>query len=198
MFLIYIILGLFVLALIYECIVQNNKNWWREWEMKPFNFPLKYKGRIIWYSRSIATALFVYCKDNDGIWHTLVTKRGKGAADFQGLWCVVCGFSNYNETCEETARRECLEETGLRLIQAFPLKLMHVHDDPINSNHQNVTLRYRCIIDNVTIEDLPPHITNKGEKDEVEEAKWMPLTDVDKHLWAFDHGTLIKKYAPKK
>ena len=196
MFLIYIVLGLFALALIYEYVIQNNKKWWREWTHKPFNFPLKYKGKTIWYSRSIASALFVYCKNEEGEWYVLANKRGKGAADFQGLWNCVSGFLDFNETCEECARRECLEETGIRLIPAFRLELMHVQDDPIDSNHQNVTLRYRCIIDNVTIEDLPPHITNKGEKNEVEEVKWIPLTDVEKYIWAFNHGMLIKTYAP--
>lgn len=200
MFLLYMILGLFLLAFFYEFVIQMqlNKNWWREWKVKPFNFPFTYKGKILWYSRSIATALFVYCKDAEGNWYTLASKRGKGAADFQGFWCVTCGYLDFNETCEDCARRECREETGIRLLSSHSVKLMYVHDDPIDSNHQNVTIRYRCIIDNLLVEDIPPHITNKGEKDEVEEVKWIPLTDVDRYAWAFNHGTLIKKYAPKK
>ena len=39
---------------------------------------------IGWFSRSMATALFAFCKDADGDWCVLASERGREAADFRG------------------------------------------------------------------------------------------------------------------
>jgi 8-oxo-dGTP pyrophosphatase MutT (NUDIX family) len=43
----------------------------------------------------------------------LLIRRGMGGGDYPGTWCVPGGHQKGDETLEETARRECLEETGI-------------------------------------------------------------------------------------
>ena len=53
----------FLLVIIEFFTTQSNKLWWRKWNQHKHNFPIEYKGKIIWYSRSVAAALFVFAKD---------------------------------------------------------------------------------------------------------------------------------------
>ena len=70
---------------------------------------------IGWFSRSMATALFAFCKDEDGDWCVLASERGLEAADFRGMWNCPCGYLDYDETTKECAVRECFEETGVQI-----------------------------------------------------------------------------------
>ena len=61
---------------------------------------------IGWFSRSMATAIFVFCKDADGDWCVLASERGEEAADFRGMWNCPCGYLDFDETTKECAVRE--------------------------------------------------------------------------------------------
>ena len=43
---------------------------------------------IGWFSRSIAAAIFVFCRDEKGNLYVLASERGKGAADFKDIGIV--------------------------------------------------------------------------------------------------------------
>ena len=43
----------------------------------------------------------------------LMIRRGAGGGDYPNTWCVPGGHQKGDETLEETARRECKEETGI-------------------------------------------------------------------------------------
>ena len=49
---------------------------------------------------------------NDG--QVLLIRRGMGAGDYPGTWCIPGGHQKHGETLEECARRECAEETGIK------------------------------------------------------------------------------------
>ena len=56
---------------------------------------------------------------------TLLIRRGAGGGDYPNTWCVPGGHQKDGETLEETARRECFEETGLK----YEGKLDILYDD---------------------------------------------------------------------
>lgn len=161
----------------------------------PINQPCFDKNgtQLGWFSRSMATAIFLFCKDKNGKLHVLASERGSGAADFNGLWNCPCGYLEFGVRLSENAVAECFQETGV-LVKANEIEFMDF-DDSLTANRQNVTFHYRFIEENKTIDDF--EFSHKYmEKNEVGEIKWIPLDEIDKYQWAFGHDKLIKKYAP--
>lgn len=145
---------------------------------------------IGWFSRSMATAIFVYCKDADGDWCVLSSVRGEEAADFRGFWNCTCGYLDFDETMKDCAMRELYEETGL-LIDEDIVKLIGIEDSP-EANRQNVTARFAAFIEDAVTDDFTfSKAHNEGE--EVGEIKWIKLADVDNYMWAFNHDKRIKE-----
>ena len=144
---------------------------------------------IGWFSRSMATAIFVFCRDKQGNLYVLASERGNGAADFQGYWNCPCGYLDFNETTKQCAIRELEEETGVGVDESI-VKFINYEDDPITANHQNVTFRFGVNITDNTIECLT-FSKKHNEKNEVGEIAWIPIKDIDKYQWAFNHKTRI-------
>jgi len=145
-----------------------------------------------WFSRSMAVAVFVYCRNKEGEWCVLASERGKGAADFNGYWNSCCGYLDFNETTKQCAIRELKEETGVEIGEK-DLTFIGYEDSP-NANHQNVTFRFAAILnDKVTDDFIFSHKLN--EKNEVGEIKWITLDEVDKYQWAFGHRERISEIA---
>lgn len=151
--------------------------------------PAIVQANIGWFSRSMATALFAFCKDADGDWCVLASERGKEAADFRGMWNCPCGYLDYDETTKECAVRECFEETGVKLpIES--LIFIGYEDDPITANRQNVTFRFAAKIENHVTTDFK-FSKEKNEGAEVGEIKWVKVKDIDNYEWAFNHKNRI-------
>lgn len=144
---------------------------------------------IGWFSRSMATAIFVFCKDSDGDWCVLASERGAEAADFVGKWNCPCGYLDFNEDTKHCAIRECFEETGVE-IPISSLCFMSYEDNPITANRQNVTFHFGALIsDKVTSDFTFSKKNNEGE--EVGEIKWIKVDDIDGYQWAFNHDIRI-------
>lgn len=184
---------LIVLIVLYSFYVLLSHHewgeWWEEWHHHPVNFSFKYKGKTLWYSRSCAVASFIFAKDENNEWCVLANQRGKGAADFQGLWNCPCGYLDWNETCAQAARREVFEETGVPIPPQY-FTFAEIQDDP-NANRQNVTMRFYAKITEHKVEHLNPKLTGLGEENEVAERKWIPISQIGTYKWAFDHGNII-------
>ena len=146
---------------------------------------------IGWFSRSIGTALFAFCKDEDGDWCVLASERGLEAADFRGMWNCPCGYLDYGETTKECAVRECFEETGVQ-IPIDSLVFINYEDDPVTANRQNVTFRFAAKIENHITTDFK-FSKEKNEGAEVGEIKWIKIEDIDNYEWAFNHKTRIEE-----
>ena len=147
---------------------------------------------IGWFSRSIATAIFVYCKDKNGNWHVLASERGKGTPDFHGYWNCPCGYLDFDETVAGCSTRELLEETG---VSIKPSKLIFIgYEDSPSANHQNVTFRFASLIYDKTINEIE-FSKEKNEQDEVGEIAWIKLDEIGKHKWAFGHENRIMEIA---
>ena len=150
---------------------------------------------IGWFSRSMATALFAFCKDEDGDWCVLASERGAEAADFRGMWNCSCGYLDFDETTKECAVRECFEETGVQ-IPIDSLIFIGYEDDPITANRQNVTFRFGAKIEDRITSDFKFSKEN-NEGAEVGEIKWIKVKDIDNYEWAFGHKNRIKEIFEK-
>lgn len=156
--------------------------------MKNWSYTIKegeHAGKTLWSGRYCAIAAFVFCK-LDGVWHVLANKRGSGTPDFQGVWNCPCGFLEADETAEGGCNRETYEETGY-IIPTSEFNLVGVETDPAVCNNGNVTLRYVAVLDKPPVKGIP----TGGEKDEVDEVKWIPVAEIVDYEWAFNHKRLI-------
>ena len=150
----------------------------------------KYGRFLGWFSRSVASAIFVFCKDQDGDWCVLSSERGEEAADFRGFWNCCCGYLDYNETTLSCALRELYEETGVYLEDDV-VNFVTYEDSP-EANKQNITFRFAAFIeDGVTTDFTFSKKLNEGK--EVGEIKWIKVNDVDNYIWAFNHDKRIKE-----
>lgn len=161
--------------------------------MKNFEVTSLEDGKRYWISRSVAVSLFLFIRDGKEI-YVLSNKRGKGSADFQGLWNCPCGYLDFDETGEEAAVREVKEETGY-ILDSKEIELHKVITCP-SQNHQNVTLRYVCEKDISEVKILSGDFG--GEEEEVEEVKLINIKDVDNYEWAFGHKEIIKEILLEK
>lgn len=165
----------------------SDKKWWET--HKFCNFPIRYKGKTVWVSRSVAVIGFVFCQDENGDWYVLANQRGKGTPDYQGYWNVICGYLDYNECGEDAVSREIHEETGLN-VDAEKFELCRVNTLPSSDDRQNVTLGYVTILDG-TIDDHSDFSKKYMEKDEVADIKWVKISTLYLYEWAFGHFDLI-------
>lgn len=159
---------------------------------KPHNFPVKIDDKTYWISRSIAVAGFAFKKiGND--WFVLANKRGQGCPDFQGYWNCPCGYLEYDRTCVEQMMAECIEECGFKSNKDKWL-FVGFNDSP-EENRQNVTMRYVYICDSDENFDLK--LQKGGEKDEVDDIRWINLNELNSYHFAFGHKKLIISFALK-
>lgn len=149
------------------------------------NFSVKINDKLYWISRSVAVAGFIFNKIN-GKLHILAAKRGSGAADNIGLWNCPCGYLDYDETTVQACNREIFEETGITLLKT-DFKLFDINEDL--EGRQNITFKYYAILDRPWLDGL--FDLSNCEQDEVEEVKFIPIEDISKFEWAFNHDEII-------
>lgn len=175
-------------------------------------------GKIIWLSRSCAMVATV-CLVKDSIPYFLITKRGPGAGDNQGKWCLPCGYVDNGESVYYddingygAFFREIYEETGLIITKIEDIvptvtdnilylnkKTFRKFSDPwkINSHpnkdaRQNITIHHHFL---QKVYELPtPNILNP---EEVSEIKWVSVYEIDKYDYAFNHDETIKEFINK-
>ena len=182
---------IFIFVFVNKIIEDNaNKKFWS----KPIkNFPFHYRGKTLWYSRSVAVTLLAFAKDKEGKLYVLANKRGKGCPDYNGFWNLESGYLDFNSTGEDHAVRECKEETGID-VNPQDLEMIGVSTSP-TENKQNVSIRYRTILPK-TIDEYTFDLSNM-EKDEVEDVKFIPIDEVENYEWAFNHKNIILGNLPK-
>lgn len=109
----------------------------------------------------------------------LLIKRQGGL--FKGFWALPGGHIEYNESIEETIRREAWEETGLKITSHT---FLNVYSDITRSPNQGITLAYV-----VEFEGKPL------AGDDAAEFKYFSLTALPE--LAFDHRKIIDDYINK-
>lgn len=155
------------------------------------NFPVQHEGKTYWISRNMAVACFVFTAIG-GDWFVLANKRGENTPDFQGMWNAPCGYLDFDETTAQAAMREVYEETGVKLNKVN----FWMFNDAVDENRQNVTFRYYAIIPNPQFANITKQTRERGgEEGEVSKISWIPLSEISKHQWAFNHDKLIIELA---
>ena len=187
--LIYFIITIVCIAIGYVGYHVYCNYYWKNRKLD--NFPFMHKGKLFWYSRSCATTLFVFCKDQDGVLHVLANKRGSGVPDYKGFWNAPCGYLQFDMSGEENAQTEVWEETGIFVPQSH-IKFWKVVSDP-SQNKQNVALKYWAMLDGIC--ESYTFSTDNMEDEEVEEIAWVPMDAVDSLRWAFHHDIDIHELA---
>jgi 8-oxo-dGTP diphosphatase len=112
----------------------------------------------------------------------LIQRRNK---PFQGHWALPGGFVNMDETLEQAAIRELVEETGLRLSIMEQFRVFDAIDrDP---RHRTISVVFYSFLQEI------PVVT--GEDDALA-ARWWPLSGLPS--LAFDHSHIITEFIKVK
>ena len=127
------------------------------------------------YPRPAVTADCVVIA-NEKVPRVLLVQRG--IEPYKDRWAFPGGFMNMDETTEECAIRELMEETGLKVEELHQIgAYSKVDRDP---RGRTITVAYLAIIDS------PLEV--KGQ-DDAERAEWFPIDKLPK--LAFDHEEIM-------
>lgn len=152
------------------------------------NFAVNLDQKTYWISRSCAASGYVFHYNGEKL-YVLACKRGSGAPDYQGYWNVPGGYLDFDETLKECCAREIAEETNLT-VNPNLLSLYMFCDDPISSNHQNISFHYWTFSEDFYFGQT---IYAKGaEENEIEDVCWIPIDELDNYEFAFNQKNIIR------
>lgn len=145
---------------------------------KPRNFAIERNGKQYWVSRSSTISLYVFCKDENGVWNILVSQRGENM-QYGGKWNVVAGFLDYGETLETAAIRECYEECGVNIKGSNLINCGTSSDELYGAvNH-----KFACVLNGITTQYPPSMEQCEGygtDMQEVQNVAWVPVNAIGK------------------
>lgn len=164
-------------------------------------------GRKLFHSRSVAVimVLGVYF---DGNYHFAIEKRGTAPGlDKQGLWCLPCGYLDWDESGPDAIMRELWEEIGIDFMRDLGHMTAEVNymnqpwdvkTEP-DENRQNVTLRYGAVFSD-DVSALPTLKPNNDcdHPNEVADAKWITVEEIKDYQFAFNHDIVLKNFINTK
>jgi len=105
----------------------------------------------------------------------LLVKRGR--EPYKGFWATPGGYIDWDESAEETVKREVKEETDLDVTS---VKLFNAYTDPARHPKQTMALAYI-----VQVKDDEPKAG-----DDADAVEWFDLDKLPESM-AFDHRKLI-------
>ncbi|KAI8394017.1 NUDIX hydrolase domain-like protein [Radiomyces spectabilis] len=117
----------------------------------------------------VGVGVIIKCRFTDGVKFLIGQRKGSHGA---GAWQVCGGHLEYNESFEECARREALEETNLQLENP---QLLTVVNDPMPLERKHyVTIFMHCEVQPKDISDLRTMEPEKLEGD----WKWVTWNEL--------------------
>lgn len=147
-------------------------------------------GKTVWESRSvvvIATVVSLASAHPD----ILLVKRARGTYK-EGMWCLPCGFLDYDETALEAAQREVWEESGIDTTEpgwVFETDPWRINSIPSNEK-QHVSIYY-----NFTKAGPRPNAKMAPSPQEIEETAWIPISQAQEMDLAFNHSAAVSALA---
>jgi len=151
-------------------------------------------GKDMWKTRAVAVVVTLIARiwtngakteDGKDVPYVLIGKRGSGVNAEQGKWCLPCGYLDWNESGDQAAVRELWEETGVDVGDTMRNWL--VVTDPDMDPRQNICLHYGKLISVNSVENLPKPTNENSEPNEVEELRWVKVSDIGNYDMAFGH-----------
>ena len=152
---------------------------------RPITLP---EGEVLWHSRSVAIVAQIIAEVG-GAAHVLLNQRGPACPDHVGLWCLPCGYLDWDESAPQAVRREAWEETGLDVLALEPqagslTQPWQVFSDPQGDARQNVVLHYGV---RFCAAALPPVTTAHAMPGECTAVGWWPIERALQTELAFGH-----------
>lgn len=114
------------------------------------------------------------------IFRTKVLLIKRGIEPGYGKWALPGGYLDWDETVEEGARREVLEETG---ISVQIIRLLEVKSSP-KRNFQNIAIVFLAEADSSEL---------ILQKEEILDGGWFDFDNLPEDV-AFDHNIMIADY----
>ena len=140
------------------------------------NLPYQYE-----YPRpAVAVDLIVLRPIKDSKQILLIERKNN---PFQGCWALPGGFLDENETLEQGAARELMEETGVR-VENSELKQLKAYSDP----KRDPRTRVISVVFHVAV----PSDTDVIAGDDAAQAKWYSVDSLPK--LAFDHDQIVREW----
>ncbi len=103
---------------------------------------------------------------------------------FFGYWCLPGGYLFWDESAEQCAQREFMEETGHQL---YGLSHFSVYSDPNRDERQNIDIVF-CGQAGVRVQDFD---------DETSEVGFFDLGELPEQI-AADHRDMIEEYESRR
>ncbi|MGH3357483.1 MAG: NUDIX domain-containing protein [Nocardioidaceae bacterium] len=108
----------------------------------------------------------------------------RGAPPYQGCLALPGGFVEPNESLDDAARRELLEETGVGVADALRLEQVGAYGAPgRDPRGRIVSVAYLAVV-----ERRPPPTAG----DDAADAGWFPVSGLADGDLAFDHAEILR------
>lgn len=135
----------------------------------------EYKYHYKYPHPSVTTDCVIFGFDGEGLKVLLIER---GFDPYKGYWAFPGGFLEMNESADEGARRELMEETGLETAY---VKQFHAFSTPDRDPRERViSIAYYSVV----------RISEVKGMDDAVQAKWFPLDAVPR--LAFDHEEMLR------
>ena len=125
---------------------------------------------------SVTVDMVIFCEGK-----VLLIKRANHP--FIDTWALPGGFVEMNETCEQAASRELMEETG---VEAYPEQLRTYSDPKRDPRTRIITVAFTQVL-----EKMPK--TEAG--DDAADARWFDISHSEKGF-TLTHGDIVLHLSP--
>lgn len=132
--------------------------------------------------RNPAVGVAVVLRDEHG--RVLLGKRASG--EYAGLWCIPCGYVEWDEDVREAARREFEEETG---VTVDLLGVVAVHSNFHNRDKQTVGIWFEGHATSGTLHPVDGELTELG---------WFPPGEPPEMAFPTDELVLVQLASPHR